>query len=305
MKVVQRTWAGWGVMAVVTFAMAGDGAAQHLHSSCPRPGRWATSARTISARGIASYLANPRLEGRAFGSHGELCASGFIADLFQRVGLSPISSDGFFQVVPSQHAGRRPRNVVAVLPGADETLRSEYIVVGAHHDHIGVRDGRVHPGADDNASGVATLLLVARELARGDSLGRSVLFVTFSGEEAGFQGSRHFLSVPPVPLESINVMINLDMVGRLASGGLAVRGWDELPPGFEGRLGMTEARLHPRGTRLLPGDGDRFRGAGVPVIAFFTGTHPEYHRTTDTADKLDLSGMNRIARLVAQLVREF
>jgi hypothetical protein len=206
------------------------------------------------------------------------------------------------------------KNVVAVLEGSGPTAE-ETIIVGAHYDHLG-RGGRgsldgkktVHPGADDNASGTAVLMEVARSLAlRHERLPRRIVFVAFAGEELGILGSNHYVRHPLVPLEKTVAMVNLDMVGRLRDDNVQVMGstsgkqFAELLDKLGRREGLTLNRL-PGGPG--PSDQTPFYNHGVPVIHFFTGLHTDYHRTSDTAEKLNAAGMRRVARLTEETVVE-
>ena len=205
-------------------------------------------------------------------------------------------------------------NVVALLPGSDPLLTDQVVVIGAHFDHLG-RGGEgsmepdsraIHNGADDNASGTAVMLEVARRLMSGPSPGRSVLFVGFNGEERGLLGSGFYVTNPTRPLDRTVAMINMDMVGRLRRNTLTVFGvgtapeWNDLldAPGKELDQPLTLSRL-PDG--YGPSDHSSFYGRGVPVLHFFTNTHEDYHRPSDDWQKIDAEGMDRIARLVATL----
>lgn len=203
-------------------------------------------------------------------------------------------------------------NVVALLPGSDPLLADEVVVVGAHFDHLGwggegsmEPDTRaIHNGADDNASGTAVMLEVARRLTEGPRPGRSVLFVGFNGEERGLLGSRFYVTHPTRPLDRTVAMINMDMVGRLKDNALTVFGVGTAPE-WNGLLDVAGAELVPPLTlsRLPdgygPSDHSSFYGHGVPVLHFFTNTHEDYHRPGDDWQKIDAEGMGRIARLVA------
>jgi Zn-dependent M28 family amino/carboxypeptidase len=294
------SWPGraFAVLAACLVTPPADAAAQTLDRTCPR-----AQITRITARSVVAYLSRSDLRGRAFSSQGEWCGSGLVAALFWDLGLAPLGSEDFFHPVASGGGEAAARNVVGVLPGGDPELAREHIVVGAHHDHVGTRAGAVYPGADDNASGVAALLLTAQALAAREPLPRSVLFVTFSGEETGFRGSRAFLGSPPVPLDDMVAMVNLDMVGRLRSSGLILEGWEHFPWGF--RRALRRVRVQPEGTPVADSDGALFAAAGVPTVAFFTGYHADYHRPTDTLDRLDLRGIETIAELVVRLVTEW
>jgi hypothetical protein len=199
----------------------------------------------------------------------------------------------------------RTVNVVGMWPGeTDET-----VVVGAHHDHLGygmpgvslggVTD-RIHPGADDNASGVAGLLEIAQAVAaEGRRFRRALVFAAFAGEELGFVGSGHYVARPARPLDTTVAMINLDMIGRAASGGLTVQGVGTSPvwEPFVTRL-QKEAPvpISVRRSGLSGSDHSPFCAKRIPVLFFFTGMHKEYHRTSDTADRVDADGLAGVAR---------
>ena len=208
------------------------------------------------------------------------------------------------------------RNVAAILPGSDPELRDEYIVVGAHYDHLGFGgegsldpDRRaIHNGADDNASGTAAILEVAEELATGVPPARSVLFLAFTGEEKGLWGSARFVAEPTVPLESIQAMLNLDMVGRLAEDRLTVFGmataeeWEDLLRESNAELtAPLELALAPDG--YGPSDHASFHGVGIPVVHLFTNTHPDYHRPEDDWERVNGPGLERVIDLTSALVR--
>jgi hypothetical protein len=195
---------------------------------------------------------------------------------------------------------RRAANVVGVLPGTDPARAAEAVVIGAHYDHLGREGGDVYPGADDNASGTAVVLGLARSLAAAPPA-RTVVFILFSGEEIGLVGSDHHVRHPSaVPIERMVAMLNFDMVGRLEGRHLLVGGVDT-GSGFRPLVeaAATEAGLdvdlRPGGTG--PSDHTRFHAAGVPVLFFHSGSHADYHRPSDTADRIDAAGMARIARL--------
>jgi aminopeptidase YwaD len=195
-------------------------------------------------------------------------------------------------------------NVIGVLPGADPARADEAIVLGAHYDHLGVVGGAVHPGADDNASGTAVVVGLARAFAAAGPRDRTLVFALFGAEEIGLVGSRHYVRRPPVALARTVAMLNFDMVGRLGDGHLAVagvesgRGLREVVA--EAARGLAENPTL-RDSPFGPSDHSRFYDAGTPVLFFHTGSHPDYHRPGDTADKLDTAGMARVAALGARI----
>ena len=203
----------------------------------------------------------------------------------------------------------RAENVVAILPGREPTDRKEYLVIGAHYDHLGLgyygaRDqsaaGMIHHGADDNASGTSVLLQVARRVSQIEPKpARSIVFVAFSAEELGLHGSRHFVSSWP-HLDSIKSMVNLDMVGRLRQERVTIFGVRSAPP-FEDIITRGAKQLGlltylPDG--VGPSDHVSFYNKQIPVLHFFTGSHPDYHRPGDTWDKLNYQGMAQVGDLV-------
>lgn len=208
------------------------------------------------------------------------------------------------------------RNVVAVLPGTDPALADEYVVVGAHYDHLGMGgegslapDARaIHNGADDNASGTAAMLEIARLLAEGPRPARSVVFMGFTGEEKGLWGSARWVEAPTRPLDGLVAMLNLDMVGRMSEDALTVFGVGTATE-WEDVLGEENARM-PRPLHLAlapdgygPSDHASFFSVGIPVLHFFTNTHAEYHRPEDDWELVNEDGIRAVAELAAGVTR--
>lgn len=198
-------------------------------------------------------------------------------------------------------------NVMGFLPGVDPGLKDEIIVLSAHHDHVGLEDGQLHPGADDNASGTTVLMEVAR-LMKGTKPRRSLLFLSLSGEEIGLFGSQAFVALPPVELDRIKADLNIDMVGRNGTTELSVT-----PARVDGAVSTLtqQARIlaSAQGLRLTDeadaywsrSDHYTFFRKGIPAIFFFGGMHKDYHRSTDTPDKIDFEKLARVASFVKAL----
>lgn len=213
------------------------------------------------------------------------------------------------------HERGRAWNVIGLLRGSDPNLRDQVVVVGAHYDHLGhggetslapSRYGEVHPGADDNASGVAGVIGLARELTVAGGARRTVVFVAFAGEEMGLLGSAQFVSTPPVPLERTVAMLNMDMIGRLREDRLYVFGVDtgkEFREALEAANRHTALQLTFSGDGYGPSDHTSFHAKDRPVLFFFTGPHEDYHRPSDTPDKINAAGMERVLRLIAGVLR--
>jgi len=207
-------------------------------------------------------------------------------------------------------------NVVAILEGRDPELKKQAVVVGAHYDHLGRgafgslapdRRGEIHNGADDNASGAAGLLELARAFASQPRTRRSLVLAAFSGEEAGLVGSREYAAEPLIPMASTVAMVNLDMIGRLRSGSLFVFG-TETSPDFPNlvRRAAIDAKLGVNLTQgaFSPSDQTSFLARGVPVLFFFTGTHGAYHTPDDDAQEIDSEGEASVLRVAYAAVRE-
>lgn len=210
--------------------------------------------------------------------------------------------------------GRDPQhsnNVVAVLEGSDPELRDEYVVIGAHMDHVGKNThGEIWNGADDNASGTTALLEVAEALSQDPRPRRSILFIAFGAEEQGLLGSKYWVDHPTVPLESVVAMLNMDMVGRGQTGEVTVMGG-----GSSAMLQSWLGELDGRNELALVEDEDaeteffgrsdqaNFYAEDIPVVFFSTMLHDDYHKPSDTPDKIDYENMLRIARTVHDLAR--
>ena len=222
----------------------------------------------------------------------------------------PISSLKLSLSVTLEPIHQRTENVVGILRGSDSRLRDEAVVVGAHYDHLGLgyfgtRDsstaGQVHPGADDNASGTAVVLQVAERMARLSAKpARTIVFAAFSGEELGLFGSRHYVNHPAVPLTATKAMLNLDMVGRLKDNRVTVfgiRSAKELSVvvGAEARRLGLEIR---ESEGIGRSDHVAFYNRKIPSLHFFTGAHSDYHRPSDTWEKINVEGMLKVSELV-------
>lgn len=260
-------------------------------------------------------LASDSLEGRGLGTAGKDRATAYIVSHFEEAGLTPVGGR-FVHTFPLrfQLVNVDAHNVIGMLEGSDPTLKHEYIVMGAHYDHLGFsisRDGRtIFPGADDNASGTAALLELARLMASSPSRpARSVLFVALDAEESGLLGAEEFVQNPPVPLNTMKAMFSLDMVGMLsAHGGLTLTGMGTLENGIE--LARSVARRHEISLKGVSSTVERrtdtwpFGREGIPAIHAFTGLTSPYHKPEDTANLLDYSGMESVVHYLRELVYE-
>jgi hypothetical protein len=214
---------------------------------------------------------------------------------------------------------RKPAdNVAGILEGSDPVLRGEYVVIGAHYDHLGMGGPSslsesglpaVHPGADDNASGAAGVIALAEEISRSSPPPRrSVVFLEFSGEELGLLGSAHYAAHPLVPNGSTVAMINMDMIGRLHDRNLTVVG-TATSPAWQSLLAEANRAANPAfalkesESGFGASDHQSFYEAKIPVLFFFTGNHPDYHKPSDTADKINAEGEAEVLDFVARCAR--
>ena len=319
------------------------------------------SALEANLRKHVEVLASDKFEGRRAGEPGAVLAGNYVAEQFRKVGLMPgFTGNGkpdfkqpfSYTPVPDPHsapvdptAGSQEKNafnVIGILPGHDPVLKNEAIVIGAHYDHLGhggsgslaANSTEIHHGADDNASGTAAIIELARIFAGGnprDSKGvslnkRTLVFIAFSGEEDGVFGSKYYVNNPVFPLDKTVAMINLDMVGRLNENKLNIGGigtateWKNLVENKNSletalvRLPVTSGPPMARDLPVIfkfnlslnedgfgPSDHSSFYGKQIPVLFFFTGTHLDYHKPSDTADKINYSGEAKLVSYVAAI----
>lgn len=258
-------------------------------------------------------LASPEFEGRR-GAGGRK-AEAYVTHALRELGLVPLFGGQFTQDIPGKEPGTAiGRNVGALLVGSDPSVRDEVILLSAHYDHLGVRGGVLYPGADDNASGVAMLLEVARAIVESPQKPRrSILFVSFDLEENGLWGSRHFVKQPPVPLDRIKLFITADMLGGALGGvcpeHLFVLG-SEFSPGVRPWIDAASAgqpvKLATMGADLLGvdrSDYGPFRAKQIPFLFFSTGENPRYHTPEDTPESLNYDKVTAAARIIDGVVR--
>jgi hypothetical protein len=260
-------------------------------------------------------LAGAAMAGRGLGSAELDRAADYIAGQFQAAGLQP-GGDGaqsylqrWQQRVDALGDTVKLKNVIGVVPGTDPQLAGQSLVIGAHYDHFGRGEyadhaedrGKLHPGADDNASGVAVMLELARALANKPQP-RSVVFAAFTGEEAGRLGSRHYVQhAGAYPAGKMIAMLNLDTVGRLGDKPLTLFGTgsaEEWVHIFRGAAYVTGATVTPVADDFGTSDQTSFIEAGVPAVQLFGSLHADIHRPTDTLEKIDVAGMVKVTELL-------
>ncbi|MGX5817612.1 M20/M25/M40 family metallo-hydrolase [Chitinophaga lutea] len=259
------------------------------------------------------YLASDRLQGRGTNEKGGEKASRYVAKQFRQLGLKAGAPGGYYQpftFTRGKHTDIPSRNVLGYLDnGAAYT-----IVIGAHYDHLGragLFDGRypigeIHNGADDNASGVAGLLELARHYVKnGEKEPFNFLFIAFGGEELGLQGSKYYTAHPVDSLRDVHFMLNMDMIGRYnPERGIGIGGYGsarEWPSVFDG-VQQEGIKFFTDAAGRGGSDHNSFYVAGVPVLFLHTGGHDDYHKPTDDADKVDTKAEEGILRLAVQLI---
>ena len=245
------------------------------------------------------YLASDSLEGRLAGSVGGAKARQYILNQYKEIGLQPYSGNGIYPFRPSQQISSQMlgkdslNNIIMIIPGSDPQLKNEYIVLGAHYDHVGIKGGKVYNGADDNASGSTALIEIARELyAHRSELKRSVIIAAFDGEEEGLFGSKEMVKMLGKDIDKVKVMLSIDMVGWLsANDALIIEGSSTLKGGKETLQQLGEEQ----GMRLklktfersvmTATDTEPFAKQGQrPTLAVTTGLKSPYHKPEDDAD---------------------
>jgi Zn-dependent M28 family amino/carboxypeptidase len=255
-------------------------------------------------------LASPELQGRRTGSDGNAVARRLVIERFEQSGLKPLSNT-------YEHRFRFTRNgsdvegvnvvgLCAARPAADPRV----MVVTAHYDHIGMRNGEIYPGADDNASGVAGLLALA-SMCRRNPWTHDVVFAAFDAEELGLQGARAFVSSPPVPRDRLALNVNMDMISRSPSRQIYIAGTTHRPELREvlepiaGRSSVSVRFGHDRRGEngneddwTMQSDHGAFHVAGIPFVYFGVEDHPDYHRPTDTIDKVDAAFFMSVVRTI-------
>lgn len=269
---------------------------------------------------IVRFLSSAELAGRGFGSEGLDKASNYIAQKFKEAGLKPAGNNNASYFQTWEDRGGDPerkvimKNVIGVIPGKKPEFAGQSVVIGAHYDHLGLgwpdvrgkNKGKNHPGADDNASGVAVLVELARFFAQGPQPDRTIVFVAFTGEEAGKRGSKYYVAnEKDYPVDRCIGIVNLDTVGRLDKKKLLILGagstkeWVHI---FRGAGFVTGVETETVSEELDSSDQISFQEAGVPAVQLFTGPHPDYHRPADTADKIDADGLVKVATVAKEAV---
>ncbi|WP_455211772.1 M20/M25/M40 family metallo-hydrolase, partial [Kaarinaea lacus] len=266
------------------------------------------------------YLASEKMVGRELGSKELNQAAEYIAQVFKQAGLKPGGDEGdsYFQRWQNDFKGEKGklslRNVIGIIPGNDPAYDKESVIVSAHYDHLGRGwpdvhkgdEGKIHYGADDNASGVAVMLELARQIAGQWKPNRAIIFVAFTGEEAQRVGSKYYVKKAlRYPAKNVIGVINLDTVGRLGDNPVTVFGvgsareWIHI---FRGIGFVTGIKITSVSNDYGFSDQKSFIDVGVPGVQLFGSVHQDYHRPGDTIDKIDPQGLLKVATVLKEAV---
>lgn len=272
-------------------------------------------------RDHVEFLASPKMKGRFPGTKEDGKVAKYLIKQFRKDNIKPYKS-GYIQNFTAKLRVKKgatdtpyvqTHNVIGYIAGTDPVLKNEFIVLGAHYDHLGMGGASskkpdttgIHLGADDNASGTAALLEIGAYLVH-KKMKRSVLLVAFGAEEQGLLGSKYFTEHPPVPIESIKVMMNMDMVGRMNAekhlymgGAASFDGGMELMKGLGPVLGINPIVIP---YDIGGSDHVSFYRKNISVLGFHTGGHPQYHTPEDSADLINAAGEKLVCEYIAMAI---
>jgi hypothetical protein len=266
------------------------------------------------------FLASDELQGRGLGSQELNNAAQYIADQFTAAGLQPAGDEGTFFQQWTENVGKEGKqftliNVIGIIPGTDEKLTGQSVVLSAHYDHLGFgwpdvrkgNEGKIHYGADDNASGVSVMIELAKLMGKSEKPKRTIVFIAFTGEESGLIGSRYYVkSYTTFPADKVIANLNLDTVGRLFAKKLLVlnggsaREWKFIFMGTDYVTGIPTSMVTEQ---LDASDQTAFIEAGIPAVQLFSGPEEDYHKPTDTYDKIDGDGMVKVAAVTKEVIQ--
>ena len=268
-----------------------------------------------------TYLASDELEGRSSGTQGDQLAKDYIVNHFTTAGLPTkrvveVQEHYVYKDRKNKKNKVLTYNIIATLPGTDDKLKDEYVVIGGHYDSVSNKLDKIHNGADDNASGTSMVLELFEKFAASNTNKRTLIFMAFGGEELGLLGSKYFVNNPTIDLQQVQLMVNLDMVGRLDNEKNLQLGGTLTAVDFDKKLEPFLNQMENRWqnnlniTELGKGifkrsDHYSFYLKDIPVLFFFTGLHEDYHGPTDDSNKINYQGMKVISDLVHPIMEEF
>jgi len=280
----------------------------------------------VSMESDVSLLASDSLKGRRTGTQYERMAADYLAERFKNLGLEPKGTNAYFQEFSFKDKTNPHDDVTFVDKAGDSTITAinvigylnnnaeNTIVIGAHYDHLGMggegslfrgEETEIHNGADDNASGVAVMLNLIKDL-QGKNTNNNYLAIAFSGEEIGLLGSNYFVKNPTIDTKKVNYMFNMDMVGRLnEERAIAIYGVGTSPKFSQALFANnTDFKITEKESGVGPSDHTSFYLGDMPVLHFFTGQHEDYHRPGDDAEKLNYEGMEDITQFMLAIITD-
>ncbi len=250
-----------------------------------------------------TYIASDELEGRLPGSEGSRKAQDYIVKQFEECGVAPAGQDYLQNFVAKE--SYEAANIVGIVEGSDPLLKNEFIVIGGHYDHLGKTGNEIFNGADDNGSGTVGVVATACALSKiRDNLGRSIIFVAFDGEEMGLLGSKYYVENALRPLEKTVYMLNLDMIGRMDAGRVrAMKDFHHpVPEIYMADAGQRQGiEVDPIMFSFGGSDHMPFWSNSIPAVFFNTGVHEDYHKGTDTVEKINFEGMAGIIKITVEI----
>jgi len=291
-------------------------------AACQTPSNLDQSSNAIDQYKIdITYLASDELEGREIGTQGETLAAEYISAQFQKLELIPAGDNGTYlqhfavKQKSNPHAEQaapddpeiKGKNVLGYIDNKAENT----IVIGGHYDHLGYGgsgslhrgESEIHNGADDNASGITAIIELAKRLKNG-AKHNNYLFIAFSGEEKGLWGSKHYTNNPDRALNTINYMINLDMVGRMEENKVLINGTGTAPD-FDGIIDHSntfDLTVIKKSSGMGPSDYTSFYLKDIPVLSFFTGQHEHYHKPGDDPEHINYDGIELTVDFIEKII---
>ena len=283
-------------------------------------------ANTITVEDLKKHvftLASDEMEGRNTGDKGQKMAAAYLADQYKKMGLPGNHlTDDYYQIVPLEALKKRSKNpsenVIAFIEGTEKP--NEILVITSHYDHVGIKDGKIYNGADDDASGTSAVVEIAEAFAKAKKAGygpkRSILFINFTGEEKGLLGSAYYAENSTYPMENFVAALNIDMIGRIGydhpgdENYVYVIGADRLSSELHVinenannkyvnmDLDYTYNAADDKNRFYYRSDHYNFAKHNVPIIFYFNGVHDDYHKHTDTPDKIHLELLTKRTKLV-------